>query len=96
MNGDYLIGNSNGVPDPFHGKTEPHYFDTNFSTRGEFFDIESPQINSTYGMVYWTMMDTVSLPASIVKRFDGKTIAITGFEADQVMADSTSVPINWA
>ena len=34
--------------------------------------------------VFWTMMDGVPLPDDIVKRFDGKTMAITGYESDQV------------
>merc|ERR1711871_396136 len=52
--------------------------------------------NSTYGMVYWTQMDTVPLPDDIVQRFANKTIAITGYEMDQVLHDGSSVPINWA
>lgn len=29
-------------------------------------------------------MDSVALPADIVARFDGKVMAVTGMEADQV------------
>ena len=41
-------------------------------------------------------MDKVPLPPDIVKRFDNKPIAIMGYEEDQVFANETSVPINWA
>ena len=50
-------------------------------------------------MVYWTMQEAVPLPADIVARFDGKVMAVTGYEADQVMVVDgveTSVPITWA
>ena len=56
----------------------------------------SPPISTRYGQVYWTMMDKVPLPDAIVKRFDNKPIAIMGYEEDQVFANGTSVPINWA
>ena len=47
------------------------------------------------------------LPDEIIKRFDGKIMAITGYEQDQVLVDPVgqpgvnpsedlSVPINWA
>ena len=52
-------------------------------------------------------MDPVPLPDEIVERFDGKVMAITGYEQDQVMVQpvgqpgvnpekDVSVPINWA
>lgn len=44
------------------------------------------------------MMDTVNLPAEIVARFANKTIAIIGYEVDQVYVKPTgdvSVPIYW-
>ena len=40
--------------------------------------------NLRYGEVYWTLMDEVPLDKSLVDRFDGKVMAIVGFEADQV------------
>ena len=45
-----------------------------------------------------TMMDTVPLPAEIVARFANKTIAIMGYEANQVFKTAegeTDVPIYW-
>ena len=37
-----------------------------------------------YGEVYWTMMDPVPLEKSLVDRFKDKTMAIIGYETDQV------------
>merc|ERR1719334_3053548 len=65
----------------------------------EYFDVYSPPISSRYGEVFWTMMDPVPLDEDIVKRFAGKTMAIVGYETDQVMKSSSgdvSVPITWA
>ena len=35
--------------------------------------------------VYWTMMDPVPLDKEIVDKFHGKTMAVIGYETDQVM-----------
>ena len=96
MNGDvYGISNPN-YTDTLQFSTE--YSKINSST--EYFEVYSPPITSQYAMVYWTMMPPVDLPENIVKRFDGKKIAITGYEVDQVFKNSdgseTSVPITWA
>merc|ERR1711962_401287 len=50
--------------------------------------------------VYWTMMEPVPLPPEVVSQFSGKTMAIVGYETDQVFygpgkAD-VSVPITHA
>ena len=37
-----------------------------------------------YGEVYWTMMDPVPLDDALVARFKDKTMAIVGYESDQV------------
>ena len=96
MNGDvYGISNPN-YTDP--AKFSTQYYDINSTT--EYFEVYSPVITSQYAMVYWTMMPPVPLPEHIVTRFQGKKIAIVGYEVDQVFrhnnsADS-SVPITWA
>ena len=70
-------------------------------------DVWAPEIATHYGEVFWTDQGTQPLPDHIVKRFDGKVIAIQGYEQDQVMVtpqgqpgvnpdDDVSVPINWA
>ena len=87
------------------GETSTGSFSTNYSayplasataTSTEFFDCVGPPISTHYGQVFWTMQEKQPLPPAFVKRFDGKTIAVVGFEVDQVMANGTSVPINWA
>jgi hypothetical protein len=59
-------------------------------------------ISHLYGEVWWTALPEVPLPPDIVKRFDGKAIAIVGYEVDQVRkgagpnGEDVSVPINMA
>ena len=59
------------------------------------------------GEVFWTWQGETKLPDEIIKRFDGKVMAITGYEQDQVMVtpvgkpgvnpeQDVSFPINWA
>ena len=65
----------------------------------EYFDVYSPVINSKYSEVYWTMMDPVPLDQEIIDKFKGKTLAIVGYETDQVMRTASgdvSVPITHA
>ena len=73
----------------------------------EYFDVWAPEMATTYGQVFWTSQGNVPLPPDIVKRFEGKVMAITGYEQDQVMVTpvgqpgvnpdkDVSVPINWA
>jgi hypothetical protein len=61
---------------------------------------------TTYGQVFWTDQGAVKIPDDIISRFDGKVMAITGYEQDQVMVQpvgqpgvnpekDVSVPINW-
>ena len=38
-----------------------------------------------YGEVYWTMMDSVPIDPDLVARFKDKTMAIVGYESDQVL-----------
>lgn len=66
----------------------------------EFFDVYSHPIHSYYSQVYWKAMDPVSLPNYIVERFRNKTIAIVGYEVDQVKrtphGEDIPVPITHA
>ena len=96
MNGDVY-----GISNPNY--TDPISFPTIYSkinSETEFFEVYSPQITSQYAMVYWTMMPPVPLPKNIVNRFNGKKIAIVGYEVDQVFTNDagvdSSVPITWA
>jgi len=93
MNGDYIISN----PNPSTGaKWSGDY--SKFEDV-EYFDVYTPPISSKYGDVFWTMMDPIPLDKDIVERFNGKTLAIVGYETDQVMKTDDgdiSVPITWA
>lgn len=97
MNGQYIISNPN--------TQSSNTYSTQLKDYGgggavESFTIYSPPVRSQYSQVFWTMMDAVPLPDDIVKRFDGKVMAITGYEADQVIVKAgepdVSVPITWA
>ena len=67
------------------------------SHRGEFFEVYSDNISTSYSEVYWTMQPPQDLPTDFVKRFDGKVVAFTGYEVDSVYTapngTETSVPI---
>ena len=41
-------------------------------------------------------MEPVKIPQDIIDRFEGKIMAVTGYETDQVFPNGTSVPITWA
>lgn len=90
MNGEYTIAN----PNPASGVV------WNSEYQQEFFDVYTPNISTQYSECFWTMIGPVPLPDAIVKRFDEKVMAITGYEVDQVFTSpdgvDTSVPIYWA
>mmetsp|Transcript_56578 Transcript_56578/g.137387 ORF Transcript_56578/g.137387 Transcript_56578/m.137387 type:complete len:937 (+) Transcript_56578:126-2936(+) len=63
---------------------------SHYSTKydAEYFDVYSPKIKSLYSQVYWADMEPVKLPQHIIDRFDhdqNKTMAIVGYEIDQVV-----------
>jgi hypothetical protein len=101
MNGDYTIalgGNGGGTSPPAGFSTVSGDYDKG---NVEYFDMYSPLIKSRYSQVYWTMMKSVPLPPALMERFTGRTMAITGWESDQVIKGEagqpdTSVPITWA
>ena len=92
MNG-IIYGISN--PDTYSKIPFPTIYEK-INSSYEFFDVYSPPITTRYAEVYWTMMPKVELPEKIVNRFNGKIMAITGYETDQVFPNGTSVPITWA
>ena len=47
---------------------------------------------TTDGEVFWTDQGTTPLPDDIIKRFDGKVMAIMGYEQDQVIVDPLGKP----
>jgi len=99
MNGKYSVAS---------GNRQDVAFNDDYAAKGhEYFDVWGPEIATHYAEVFWTDQGNNPLPDQIVKRFAGKTIAITGYEMDQVMVsplgmpgvlpkDDVSVPINWA
>merc|ERR1719408_446991 len=99
MNGKYVVAS---------GGNQDVAWNDDYASKGhEYFDVWAPEIATHYGEVFWTDQGNNALPESIVKRFAGKVMAITGYEQDQVMVVPTgkpgenpdkdvSVPINWA
>jgi hypothetical protein len=57
------------------------------SYRGEFFEVYGPNITNRYSEVSWDPQP-VQLPPSIVQRFDGRVMAVTGMEVDIVRTAS--------
>lgn len=49
--------------------------------RGEYFEIKGPDTTSQYSEVWWAAQN-MPLPKDIVRRFQGKVMAITGYEVD--------------
>merc|ERR1719433_838916 len=96
MNGEYILSSTPGG-DP--SKPFPTQY-KDYPGGTEYFDVWSPPIKSLYSQVFWTRLPTVPLPKEIVERFDGKAMAVVGFEMDQVrkLPDGTeqSIPISYA
>ena len=94
MNGHYVLSKTPGAP---ADKT----FSTDFKDYPggvEYFEVYHGPLTTTYGQVWWTSTAN-PLPDDIVKRFDGKAIAIVGLEIDQVRKTpegDVPVPINVA
>jgi hypothetical protein len=89
MNGEYVVQ---------HGTTQKPmkaYSEQGLYPKSEFFDVYSPQIKTLYGQVYWTMMEGTPLPPDIVSRFNKKTMAVVGYECNQIAetADGKEYPI---
>ena len=80
MNGEYQLSTTpggNASRFPTHFKDYP---------RGvEMFEVYSPNINTLYSQVFWAGLDPVELPEAIVKKYDGRGMAVVGFEIDQVV-----------
>jgi len=99
MNGKYAVSSKGDISVPWND---------DYASKGyEYFDVWAPEIATHYGEVFWTDQGSNPLPPDVIKRFDGKVIAIQGYEQDQVMVTPTgspganpekdvSVPINWA
>eukprot|EP00041_Stephanoeca_diplocostata_P039733 m.1637620 g.1637620 ORF g.1637620 m.1637620 type:complete len:886 (-) comp25984_c0_seq1:1972-4629(-) len=81
----YEISNPPGSTKNWVGT--PGNYSTNFNEnvegKVEYFDVYG-EVQTKYSQVYWTRNAPVNLPAALVKRFEGKVMAITGYEVDQV------------
>ena len=61
-------------------------YDTDFGSKdAEYFEIYAGPINTRYGEVFWKALPQVELPDEIVRRFDNGTMAVIGYEQDQVV-----------
>lgn len=70
MNGEYSFANPTKASPTVH--------------RGDdYFEVYSPVYTSKYGQVNWNGF-SIALPQEIIKAWDGKTMAITGYEFDAV------------
>ena len=69
-------------------------FNDDYASRGlEYFDVWSPEIATHYAEVFWTDMGTHPIPPEIVRRFANKTMAIVGYEMDQVMDNAGLIAV---
>eukprot|EP00931_Biecheleriopsis_adriatica_P039550 TRINITY_DN22616_c0_g1_i2.p1 TRINITY_DN22616_c0_g1~~TRINITY_DN22616_c0_g1_i2.p1 ORF type:complete len:480 (-),score=77.41 TRINITY_DN22616_c0_g1_i2:82-1521(-) len=81
MNGEYVLSQTPGAKDT--QKLFPTEY-KKYPGGVSHFDVYSPPIRSLYSQVFWKGLDPVDLPEDVVKRFDGKGMAVVGFELDQV------------
>ena len=66
----------------------PRQFDTDFASRPastKYFELYAGPIETRYGEVFWSGLPKVPLPPDVIARYAGKTIAIVGYEEDQVV-----------
>ena len=109
MNGLYTISNPNTATtnefnSDYNSFSDVEYFEVGpmslSFTSVHCPQVYSPSISTKYSEVYWTMMDPVALDKDLVARFQGKTMAIVGYETDQVIVTEgqpdVSVPITHA
>ncbi|EOD05979.1 hypothetical protein EMIHUDRAFT_453585 [Emiliania huxleyi CCMP1516] len=80
-----LAANMNGRYSVSSGGRHDVPFNDDYASRGlEYFDVWSPEIATHYAEVFWTDMGTHPIPPEIVRRFANKTMAIVGYEMDQM------------
>ena len=95
MNGEYLTTPTLHAP-------KGSKFNTKWSEYPggvEYFEVYLGPITSLYSEVWWKRVPAVELPADLSQRFDGKGMAIVGYETDAVRRTpegDISVPINMA
>ena len=82
------VMNAGGVPyqisnPPAAGGAYSTDFENNVHGPVEHFDVYGT-VQTKYSEVYWTRNAPIPLPPALVQRFQGKVMAITGYEIDQV------------
>ena len=84
------VMNKGGVPyqisNPGSASSSKPYstdFEHNAGGPVEHFDVYG-EVRTKYSQVYWTRNTPINLPKELITRFKGKTMAITGYEVDQV------------
>ena len=80
MNGRYDLSETSSASNT---SKYPDYRD--YPGGAGYFDVYSPLITQRYSQVWWQPLPPVELPEDIVSMFDGRTMAVVGFEVDQVM-----------
>jgi hypothetical protein len=94
MNGEYVISPTPNAKGSFNTDWSQY---ENAKGKVEFFEVYLGPITSLYSQVWWKTLPAVPLPKDLIERFDGKGIAIVGYEVDQVRKThqgDVSVPIN--
>jgi len=92
MNGEYIFSSTPGGK---QGMMPKQYKD--YPGGVESFDVLSPPMTTLYSQVWWAPLDPTPLPAEIVAKYNGKGMAIVGWEIDQVRRTpngDVSVPIS--
>ena len=83
----YAISNPPGSTPGWRGTPGRYETDFHASVAGapvEHFDVYG-EVRTRYSEVYWTTNAPVRLPEALIARFNGKVMAITGYEIDQVV-----------
>ncbi|CAJ1420409.1 unnamed protein product [Effrenium voratum] len=81
LNGDYVLSQTPGASET-QQKFPVHFSD--YPGKPDYFDVYSPPIKTLYSQVFWSGLPPVDLPSEVVQRFEGKGMAVVGFEVDQV------------
>ncbi|CAE7611237.1 unnamed protein product [Symbiodinium pilosum] len=81
----YQISNPPGATKDWKGTPGNYSVDFMHNVKGkvEYFDVYG-EVRTKYSQVYWTRNAPINLPKELVDRFNGKVMAITGYEVDQV------------
>ena len=77
--------NMNGVPGQYkiaNGLATTKPFNTDYTA--EYFEVYSTPIRTLYSEVFWKGLPPIPLPTDVMNRFHNKTMAVVGYEVDQV------------